>query len=127
MFKAEVAKELGYVSLPNALRLVVYAAVDDPKFDAAEGAIPGPADRGAARQHARICATCGGGARRTLSCRGAAVSVGPAGLERVRGSRDARVTFVWVDGNSDRRQLFKHIVEDEGLTRLVLRELYSAG
>jgi hypothetical protein len=30
------AKELGYVSLPNALRLVcLYAATDDPKFDAA--------------------------------------------------------------------------------------------
>jgi hypothetical protein len=37
LFDAEVAlKEMGYVSLPNALRLLsLYAAEDSPKFDAA--------------------------------------------------------------------------------------------
>ena len=37
VFDAEVAaRELGHVSLPNALRLLlVYAAADDPKYDAA--------------------------------------------------------------------------------------------
>jgi hypothetical protein len=33
--------------------------------------------------------------------------------------------FAWVDDRSDRQQLFKHRVEDDRLTGLVFRELYS--
>jgi hypothetical protein len=35
--------------------------------------------------------------------------------------------FAWVDEKSERRQLFKHLVENEGLTGLVFRDLYSTG
>jgi hypothetical protein len=35
--------------------------------------------------------------------------------------------FAWVDDTFERRQLFKHLVQDEGLTGLLFRHLYSAG